>query len=259
MDLYEDSDVHVFIGDIWHYLLKSLDPQNINGTYEKYRQSPAWQRKQGAVIQRDGCQCICGAQATEVHHKNYDNIGKEPLSDLVALCRECHENTHLPRVPPNPQQAVKDAFIAYIKRESDILQYADFRLGGNPNFVGYESGYQMKKGFHEIWISAWIPDSLNRIAAVIAVRSDSNYFESHYKKLKDHKNSIKKAFLFETLNPGDANNIFQLRVEKENVDLTQTANWDTAFRWLCQNLEKLYYVLRVHDEIGWEGRNRHND
>lgn len=34
-------------------------------------------------------------KAQDVHHKTYDNVGREPLSDLVSLCRECHEKKHI--------------------------------------------------------------------------------------------------------------------------------------------------------------------
>ena len=63
--------------------------------YPKYLQSETWKKKREKVFQRDGHLCICGETATEVHHKRYDNVGKEPLSDLVSLCKECHSDLHL--------------------------------------------------------------------------------------------------------------------------------------------------------------------
>ncbi|NDD36000.1 MAG: HNH endonuclease [Flavobacteriia bacterium] len=64
--------------------------------YAQYLQSDAWQRKRFVVLRRDNWTCqICGAQATEVHHKRYaKNIGREPIKWLVSLCRECHRNQH---------------------------------------------------------------------------------------------------------------------------------------------------------------------
>lgn len=62
------------------------------------------------------------------------------------------------------------------------------------------------------------------------------------------------TFSFEDIKFREAGgNILQLYVVKQNVDLTQAANWDTEFRWLRENLEKLYWVLRVHDTLGWSG------
>ena len=40
-------------------------------------------------------------------------------------------------------------------------------------------------------------------------------------------------------------------VVKKGVDLTQESERDAGFRWLRENLEKLYWVLRVHDTFGW--------
>ena len=125
-------------------------------------------------------------------------------------------------------------------------------VGDRPEFIGYESGYTKENGTRYIWINAWMPPGLDRVSAVISIRRDSSYFESHYEKLKEHKSEIETAFSFDTLNPAAVGgNIVQLRVEKD-VDLTQTANRDTVFRWLRENLEKLYWVLRVQDTLGWD-------
>ena len=267
VDFYSDfSEASICREEVWHHLLKSLDPNNDLGTYEKYKKSPAWTVKRDAVRQRDGGQCICGAQATELHHKTYDNIGREPLSDLVMLCKGCHERVHQPRVPSDQQSAmqqpletlpeevsVKEALRAYIKRESDILRYADFGVSERPDYVNYESSYPKENGYYDIWLAAWIPIDRNEIAAVISIQSNSSYVESHYKNFEENKNKIEKAFSFENINlRGKSGNVFQLSAVKRDVDLTQTANWDTEFRWLRENLEKLYWVLRVHDTLGWD-------
>ena len=36
----------------------------------------------------------CGKRATEVHHETYKRIYNEQLSDLTALCGNCHEAAH---------------------------------------------------------------------------------------------------------------------------------------------------------------------
>ena len=43
-----------------------------------------------SVCEAEGCQ----NEAEQVHHKSYDNIGREPLEDLQALCKECHAERH---------------------------------------------------------------------------------------------------------------------------------------------------------------------
>ena len=251
------SEVALLREEVWHHLLKSLDPNNNCATYRKeYLDSPAWQMKRNEVIQRDGGQCVCGAQATEVHHKTYDNIGKEPLSDLVSLCKMCHEKTHQSRVPSDQQSAtkpVKEALIAYVDRESDILQHADFGLRERPDYVGYESGYPKENDYHQIWLAAWLPGDRNEIAAVISIYWNSRYVESHYKKFEKHRGRIEDTFSFEEVEfEKVGRDIWHLRVVREGVDWTQTTDRDAAFRWLRENLEKLHWVLRVQETVRWD-------
>lgn len=244
-NLYSDLDVLVFIGEVWHYLLKSLDRHNELGTYEKYRSSPAWKRKRDLIIERDKSKCVwCGAEGRQVHHKTYADIGKEPLSDLVVLCGKCHKKVHGNRF-------TKRAFIAYIKRESDILKLVYSDRSGHPDYVNYESGYPTEKGFPEIQLSAWLPVAWNDVAAVISIRSDSKYFESHYKKLEAHKSEIEKRFSFQEVKFRQSRDgkMYHLRVVKKGVDLTQAADRDAAFHWLHENLEKLHRVLHEHDTL----------
>ena len=63
--------------------------------YKSYLGSPRWKAKRETIMKKSGGTCrICGAPATEVHHVNYERRGKERLTDLTALCRECHELYH---------------------------------------------------------------------------------------------------------------------------------------------------------------------
>lgn len=148
-------------------------------------------------------------------------------------------------------ETIREAFIEYVEDESSILQLDDFNRDDRPEFIGYESGCPKESSRRDIWINVWMPPGLDRVFAVISIREDSSYFESYYKKLKEHKSEIETAFSFDTINPATVRgNIFQLRVEKD-IDLTQTANRNTAFHWLRETLEKLYWVLRVQETLGW--------
>lgn len=64
--------------------------------YEEYLETEEWKKRRGLVLVRDQgrCQACFQAPATEVHHLTYDRIFKEPLFDLVAVCRPCHEQLH---------------------------------------------------------------------------------------------------------------------------------------------------------------------
>ena len=52
--------------------------------------------KKAKVMLRDKniCQACLTRQATDVHHLTYKHIYNEPLFDLVAICRPCHEKLH---------------------------------------------------------------------------------------------------------------------------------------------------------------------
>ena len=64
--------------------------------YSDYLLSPEWAKRREKVLRRANGICEgCGeARATQVHHKTYDHIYNEPLFDLVAICKACHESIH---------------------------------------------------------------------------------------------------------------------------------------------------------------------
>jgi ribosomal protein S27AE len=61
--------------------------------YSAYLLTPEWRQRRERVLKRDNyqCQACLNAFATEVHHLNYDHVGNEPLFDLVAICKPCHD------------------------------------------------------------------------------------------------------------------------------------------------------------------------
>ena len=65
---------------------------------ERYSR-PDWQQKRAAVLLRDRNNCQsrlpgCAFHATHVHHLTYSHLGDEPLFDLIAVCKPCHERIH---------------------------------------------------------------------------------------------------------------------------------------------------------------------
>ncbi len=48
----------------------------------------------------------------DVHHKSYENIFNEKMDDLVALCRQCHNDLH--------------KFSGYPSRNMELLKYEYF-------------------------------------------------------------------------------------------------------------------------------------
>jgi hypothetical protein len=63
--------------------------------YEDYINSARWREKCRLVLDRAGGACEgegCGIRGVllEVHHDTYAHLGDEPLCDLRALCKPCH-------------------------------------------------------------------------------------------------------------------------------------------------------------------------
>lgn len=69
----------------------------MNATYSRYLASSEWRRKRDRAMKRAGKVCeMCGQRPpTQVHHIRYPKrLGDEPLTDLLAVCRQCHEKGH---------------------------------------------------------------------------------------------------------------------------------------------------------------------
>lgn len=70
--------------------------------YTDYMKSAAWNQKRAQVIFRDNAQCQamrngvkCGNRYDlEVHHLSYSTFTREPLTDLVTVCKQCHLEIH---------------------------------------------------------------------------------------------------------------------------------------------------------------------
>lgn len=76
--------------------LKSLEKQDTQDQYYRYLESPEWKEKRIKVLERDRyvCQACLESRSNTVHHLTYAHIYREPLFDLVSVCKECHENIH---------------------------------------------------------------------------------------------------------------------------------------------------------------------
>lgn len=59
--------------------------------YSEYIQSPEWKIKEKEFIEKIGkCQKCGTTEILSVHHKNYQSLGDETLSDICVLCWPCH-------------------------------------------------------------------------------------------------------------------------------------------------------------------------
>lgn len=64
---------------------------------DSYYESDAWRAVRAARLLHDGFRCVCcGKQADQVHHLHYHTFREENMSDLISVCRACHEAIHAP-------------------------------------------------------------------------------------------------------------------------------------------------------------------
>ena len=146
--------------------------------------------------------------------------------------------------PPEPDlHEIRDALIEYIERESHILEINDF---GPENYIGYSCGYEDRK----IWLTIWIGKRLDIVATRLMF---DNEHRNTLEKLEENKNKIEWLFPEEVVDSKSFSRNHQgIGVEKR-VDLTQRENWQTTSVWVRENLEKLLYVIRIHDAIQESG------
>ena len=234
----------------------------------------AWEKISLEYKEQKGWQCESCNISFKHEYKYYlhtHHIYGTRYDNLMALCIGCHSEqpgiNHLLMKETADYQGfiarygkqwrmsslsdferIRNKFREYIKHESNILHYISSRGA----FINYESDCPMENGSRGVWMNAWLPNDTHKISASISFDGNSRFFESHYQKLNAHKSNIEAIFSFETITPVKVNsNIYQLRVEKEKVDLTQIANLDANFHWLRETLEKLYWVLRLQETVGW--------
>lgn len=66
--------------------------------YHRYLSSPKWQEVRRRFWQSKLPKCcyVCSIKNVpfDLHHKTYRRLGRERLTDLVLLCRPCHEQVH---------------------------------------------------------------------------------------------------------------------------------------------------------------------
>ena len=79
---------------------RTVEARKTEQSYHAYLQSAKWRLKARACKMRAGWRCEeCGADGRlEAHHLTYERIFHERLSDLMALCGECHGARHRVKV-----------------------------------------------------------------------------------------------------------------------------------------------------------------
>lgn len=65
-------------------------------SYTEYLQSDHWNKKKNEALSHYGGSCVlCSSKSyLNVHHRNYNNLWHELMSDLTVLCAKCHDSYH---------------------------------------------------------------------------------------------------------------------------------------------------------------------
>lgn len=74
-----------------------VGPRWTKENYAEYLKTDIWKERADSARSRANGRCwTCNFKgALEVHHRTYDNVGRESPDDLVALCSPCHTAIHL--------------------------------------------------------------------------------------------------------------------------------------------------------------------
>jgi hypothetical protein len=106
--------------------------------YQEYLQSDAWKIRREWKLQRAGhrCQVCNGREDLHVHHRTYDNIGREHEEDLTVLCKDCHALYHgkvsAPNVAPGARsgdETIKRMRAAGLFPQVDVGPVTVFKRG----------------------------------------------------------------------------------------------------------------------------------
>ena len=244
LNLYPDfQEARKLRSEIWQAILSDNSP----ATYNNYLKSRAWAETRDRFFQQVGRLCICGEPATEVHHRTYDNIGKEEiLTDLSGLCDRCHKSVHqsenLNR-PNNPLGKVYwDKFKTYVEENGNQLQL--FPEPNLPSIYGIQIDQKTLKAEDRYKGGAfWLIAFRNRksLRATVSMQSCT-----HYNQLKEQKDTIKGKFE-DTLGELKWEDSKQwIGFLDDTVGDVNNADTDQEFRWLHDRLVRLHAVFQPH-------------
>ena len=107
-------------------------------TYKAYLQSDEWKAKRTAVRRRARGWCErCKVRVrVDVHHLTYANVGNEPLTDLIGVCRGCHRFLH-------GRQKRDPAAVQFSKSEIRMARYIQGEdLSSLRKWVGWTPAYE---------------------------------------------------------------------------------------------------------------------
>ena len=143
---------------------------------------------------------------------------------------------------PEPDiKEIRETLTAYIERESRVLELIP--PGDNPQYIDYSCGYP---GRFEMRLTIWIGRDLDIVATRLMIGRE---YHNTFKRLKENNDKVNWLFPEGEVDYKLFSSDFKGVGVEKRLDLTQRENWHEISVWVRENLEKLLYVIRVHDAI----------
>lgn len=125
--------------------------------YKEYLNSDNWRKIKSKALDYYGNSCVlCGVNTNiSVHHRNYKNLYKETVFDLVVLCNRCHKFVHQKLIDTSPKSLEIQDF--FNQKESDkilpinevYVLYSKWCEGTKINPVRFERFHQTIKRMYK--------------------------------------------------------------------------------------------------------------
>lgn len=111
---------------------------------EEYLNSNEWKTLRSKILST-GCKCQCcnDQDAIDVHHMVYRNIVDVKVSDLVPVCRECHNLLH---------KAIRDGYISQRVQDLDIIKQLTYNIYNDEEYKVYHKWLYSKHHLSDIEI-----------------------------------------------------------------------------------------------------------
>ena len=95
---------------------------------EEYLQSEEWKTLRKTIMDAGpNCQC-CDQKATDVHHLVYRNIVDIKITDLLPVCRKCHDLIH---------QAIRDGWISQEIKDLENIKQKTLNIKNDEHYKEY--------------------------------------------------------------------------------------------------------------------------
>lgn len=108
---------------------------NRNEYRQEYLKSEDWKNLKNLVMScQPICQC-CSNKATDVHHMVYRNIVDVKISDLLPVCRKCHDIIH---------QAINDGWISQNVKDLEEIKTKTLSINSDEKYKIYKKWMQEK-------------------------------------------------------------------------------------------------------------------